>query len=86
MVDTGGQRSKGSACCSAAAVVMPKAVSTSSPSVKPVHGQGLLGSLLLPLPGDPLRDSVHLAGKLASRGYLNDVTPSHLVHIWDQVS
>ncbi len=30
--------------------------------------------------------SVKLAGKLASRGYLNSITPGHMVHVLDQVS
>ncbi len=29
---------------------------------------------------------MQLAGKLASWGYLNAITPSHLVHVLDQVS
>ncbi len=50
-----------------------------------LHGEGLFRSLLLPLALQrrchPLRGRVHLAGKLASGGYLNAVTPSHLVHV-----
>ncbi len=74
-----GQRGKGSACGGAAAVVLAKAVSTSSPSVTPDSMARVFSSLCYfhCRFGDRVTrfESVHLAGKLASGGTTMTLPP-----------